>query len=143
MRKPNVPAVPLTKDNFEDEYKIATGLNFIGVEWIQNHTPENESDKYIYLAKLIRNIQLNLDRWVDGELNKYGRFRITVEYPDPESENGPKTLEECEKIPADGVQPSALVEMLQEIIFDGFAAQYLLGDDGAYILTHDGQKILI
>ena len=68
MRK--LSAVPLTKDNFEEEYKIATGLNFIDVKWIESHKPEDENEKYVYLAKLIRNIQLNLDRWVDGELDK-------------------------------------------------------------------------
>ena len=41
-----LPAVPLTKENFEEEYKIATGLNFIDVKWIEDHKPEDENEKY-------------------------------------------------------------------------------------------------
>lgn len=137
MRK--LPAVPLTKDNFEEEYKISTGLNFIDVKWIESHKPEDENEKYVYLAKLIRNIQLNLDRWVDGELNKYGRFRIFETYP----ESTPVDFSTLERVEENACKPSALVELLQEIIFDGFDGQYLMGDTGAYILTSDGQKILI
>ena len=137
MRK--LSAVPLTKDNFEEEYKIATGLNFIDVKWIESHKPEDENEKYVYLAKLIRNIQLKLDRWVNGELNKYGRFRIFETYP----ESTPVDFSILERVEENACKPSALVELLQEIIFDGFDAKYLMGDTGAYILTSDGQKILI
>ncbi|MBO5003774.1 MAG: hypothetical protein J6D03_00605 [Clostridia bacterium] len=134
-----LPTVPLTKENFEEELKISTGLNFIDVKWIEAHKPEDDKEKYVFLAKLIRNIQLNLDRWVDGELNKYGRFRIFEEYPD----KTPVDFSTLTKVEQNALKPSVLVEMLQEIIFDGFDAIYLLGDTGAFIMTSDGQKIII
>jgi hypothetical protein len=140
-----IKPVPLTKENFEEEYKISTGLNFITVEWIESHKPEEVSERPEFFAKLVRNIQLNLDRWVDGELNKYGRFRIFEEYPDPTAETAgtPKTYDEAVRVAKGECKPSALVQLLEEIILDGFEASYLLGNDGAYIITSDGQKILI
>lgn len=140
-----LPPVPLTKDNFEQEYKISTGLNFIDIKWIESHKPEKMEDRPAYFAKLVRNIQLNLDRWVDGELNKYGRFRIFEDYPNPDDEmtDTPDTYADLVRIPQGTCKPSALVQLLEEIILDGFEAQYLMGFDGTYILTNDGQKILI
>lgn len=140
-----LPAIPLTKENFEQEYKISTGLNFITVNWIEKNKPENKEDRPKFFVKLIRNIQLNQDRWGDSHFIKYGRFRIYKEYPDLESESDlmPKTLEDCEEVDKRYVEPSALVQMIEDIVMDGFDTQYLLDNTGIYLLTDDGQKILI
>lgn len=133
---------PLTKENFEIEFKISTGLNWLTVDWILAHNPSDWDAKYQYFAKLLRYIEPLEDHYVgvwgseypeyEGKpkLIKYGRFRLeemggSGEYPGVTKR-----------------EHSDLVEILAELIFEGKAwGQYLLDKTGEYILTLDGQKI--